>query len=579
MKEAQAKYENNNYSSSSDGESDSEDEDGNLVMRDLEVPQFPCPEAASAKPTTENDLQLAVKNASSEEESGDGSSGEFHNNSESIGSTKCNQGNCDSHLDQQQRQTRSEEPEQNTEDVDPDPKCVGEAEQAKLLRCEVESGNGSSEEYHDNSESIASAKDNDDGIGGKNQGNCDPHLDQQQRQTRSKEPDPKFVDEVTQAEQAAAAADAESHQETAEAEEVQRAIQESEALLAKEDNIRQQIANTMPTGAGRHRGVAPPSWALDTAVLAAIVTEPMTTIDPEVLFGAAGDDGDNRLECDLCHIFGPSAQSCPSAWNDPPPNPKKTPLQLCSPLRRPSLPSENSQHKQKQMSMESGVAPAKADRDDDNAATHAEREESTEGVTTGLIVGGDDHQPPRVEQWTFQFEADGSTGGVIKGIVYNYPGFNGEPQPITTSFVARSQRTSPSQAADGAAVSYFWTMSGSRYELGQPAAVFKNALLARGIYNATDPLACLLSMAELPPVLSEDESEDDGNFDEEDLWVAPTAAGPFVSSTALDASNSHGGGVDAETHHATTGETASSRNECWYSLDGLKWDEVCQMKT
>ena len=498
MKEAQAKYENHYSSSSDDGESDSEDEDGNLVMRDLEVPQLPCPEAAAAKPTTENDLQLAVTNASSEAESGDGSSGESHNSSESIGSTKCNQGNCD------------------------------------------------------------------------------PHLDQQQRQTRSKDPDPKLVDEVTQAEQAAAAADAESHQETAEAEEVQRAIQESEALLAKEDNIRQQIANTMPTGAGRHRGV-PPSWALDTAVLAAIVTEPMTTIDPEVLFGA-GDDGDtSRLECDLCHIFGPSAQSCPSAWNDPPPNPKK---RLCSPLRRPSLPSENSQHKQKQkqMSMESGVAPSKADRDDDNAATHAEREESTEGVTTGLIVGGDDHQPPRVEQWTFQFEADGSTGGVIKGIVYNYPGFNGEPQPITTSFVARSQRTSPSQAADGAAVSYFWTMSGSRYELGQPAAVFKNALLARGIYNATDPLACLLSMAELPPVLSEDESEDDGNFDEEDLWVAPTAAGPFVSSTALDASNSHIGGVDAETHHATTGESASSRNECWYSLDGVKWDEVCQRK-
>ena len=53
-------------------------------------------------------------------------------------------------------------------------------------------------------------------------------------------------------------------------------------------------------------------------------------------------------------------------------------------------------------------------------------------------------------------------------------------------------------------------------------------------------------------------------------WAAPTGAGPFVSSTALDAR----GRETPSVHYATTGEATGNRNDCWYSADGVTWHEL-----
>lgn len=140
-----------------------------------------------------------------------------------------------------------------------------------------------------------------------------------------------------------------------------------------------------------------------------------------------------------------------------------------------------------------------AGRRDDRA-----RPQNATGATRGPVVGTDlSSAPPEIREWKFHFST-----GVIKGEVYNYPGHE-DAAPISTSQVARASGY------------VFFTQSGSRYQLADPADWFKREMELRGHWDEDSPLETILALSpdtreDLRLIDRESSSEEDSEEDDDD---------------------------------------------------------------
>ncbi len=118
------------------------------------------------------------------------------------------------------------------------------------------------------------------------------------------------------------------------------------------------------------------------------------------------------------------------------------------------------------------------------------------------MVGTDGSAPPEIREWKFHF-----TSGVIKGEVYNYPGHD-DAAPISTSQVARAQGY------------VFFTHSGSRYQLADPADWFKREMQLRGHWDEDNPLETILQLSretrEGLMAIDRDSDEEEDSEDEDE---------------------------------------------------------------
>ena len=119
------------------------------------------------------------------------------------------------------------------------------------------------------------------------------------------------------------------------------------------------------------------------------------------------------------------------------------------------------------------------------------------------MVGTDGSAPPEIREWKFHFST-----GVIKGEVYNYPGHE-DAAPISTSQVARAQGY------------VFFTHSGSRYQLADPADWFKREMQLRGHWDEDNPLETILGLTRdtrdgLMAIDRDSDDEDEDSEDEDD---------------------------------------------------------------